>query len=205
MIIFGCTNRQIHFRNGEIHSFDSYPKLDLDFKPQSLDSKNLDWDLVWEPQAARGSRRGPGVGSGLQTPIIGFKELGLKLGLGTSSCTWIETWTWSWTWNPKPQAASGSKPGPGIGFGLQTPIVGFKEPGLRPSLGTSSCTWIETWTWTWTWNPNIWLRRTWIEVMMWSMVCLSATCGFCHRKWPVLLACVSPLLADSTIENAILP
>jgi hypothetical protein len=42
MIIFGCTNRQIHFINGEIHSFDSYPKLDLDFKPQSLDSKNLD-------------------------------------------------------------------------------------------------------------------------------------------------------------------
>jgi hypothetical protein len=29
MIIFGCTNRQIHFRNGEIHSFDSYPKLAL--------------------------------------------------------------------------------------------------------------------------------------------------------------------------------
>ncbi len=84
MIIFGCTNRQIHFRNGEIHSFDSYPKLDLDFKPQSLDSKNLDWDLVWELQAARGSK--PGPRAGLETPIFGFKEPGLRLGLGTSSC-----------------------------------------------------------------------------------------------------------------------
>jgi hypothetical protein len=37
------------------------------------------------------------------------------------------------------------------------------KPGLRPGLGTSSCTWIETWTWSCTWNPNIWLRRTWIE------------------------------------------
>jgi hypothetical protein len=66
MIIFGCTNRQIHFRNGEIHSFDSYPKLDLDFKPQSLDSKNtwfgnlklhvdrdldLELDLDFKPQS----------------------------------------------------------------------------------------------------------------------------------------------------------
>jgi hypothetical protein len=47
--------------------FYSYPKLDLDFKPQSLDSKNL----VWEPQAARGSR--PGAGAGLETPIFGFE------------------------------------------------------------------------------------------------------------------------------------
>jgi hypothetical protein len=84
MIIFGCTNRQIHFRNGEIHSFDSYPKLDLDFKPQSLDSKNLDWDLVWEPQVARGSRLG--LGAGLETLIFGFEEPGLRPGLGTSSC-----------------------------------------------------------------------------------------------------------------------
>ncbi len=61
MIIFGCTNRQIHFKNGEIHSFDSYPKLNLNFKPQFLDLKNLDWDLVWEPPAARGSRPGTGL------------------------------------------------------------------------------------------------------------------------------------------------
>jgi hypothetical protein len=47
--------------------FYSYPKLDLDFKHQSLDSKNL----VWEPQAARGSR--PGPGAGLETPIFGFE------------------------------------------------------------------------------------------------------------------------------------
>jgi hypothetical protein len=47
--------------------FDSYPKLDLDFKPQSLDSKNL----VWEPQAARGSK--PRLGVGLETPIFGFE------------------------------------------------------------------------------------------------------------------------------------
>jgi hypothetical protein len=78
MIILGCTNRQIHFRNGGIHSFDSYPKLDLDFKPQSLDSKNL----VWEPQAARGSR----PGAGLETPIFGFEEPGLRPGLGSSRC-----------------------------------------------------------------------------------------------------------------------
>ncbi len=84
MIIFGCTNRQIHNRNGEIHSFDSYPKLDLDFKPQLLDSKNLDWDLVWEPQAAHGSR--PGPRAGLETPIFGFEEPRLRPGLGTSSC-----------------------------------------------------------------------------------------------------------------------
>jgi hypothetical protein len=57
MIILGCTNRQIHFRNGEIHSFLLLPK----------------------------------IGFGLQTPIVGFKELGL----GTSSCTWIETWSWT--------------------------------------------------------------------------------------------------------------
>jgi hypothetical protein len=78
MIILGCTNRQIHFRNGKIHSFDSYPKLDLDFKPQSLDSKNL----VWEPEAAHGLRPGPR----LETPIFGFEKLGLRLGLGTSRC-----------------------------------------------------------------------------------------------------------------------
>jgi len=40
--------------------------------------------LVWEPQAARGSR--PGAGAGLETPIFGFKEPGLRPGLGTSSC-----------------------------------------------------------------------------------------------------------------------
>jgi hypothetical protein len=95
MIILGCTNRQIHFRNGEIHSFDSYPKLDLDFKPQSLDLKNL----VWEPQAARGSK--PRPGAGLETPIFGFEEPGLRPGLGTSRCN--------------------------RGFGLQTLNLGFEE------------------------------------------------------------------------------
>jgi hypothetical protein len=99
MIIFGCTNRQIHFKNGEIHSFDSYPKLDLDFKPQSLDLKNLDWDLVWEPQAARGSRLGPGF----ETPIFRFEEPGLRHGLGTSSYN--------------------------RGYGLQTLNLGFEEEG----------------------------------------------------------------------------
>jgi hypothetical protein len=58
--------------------------LDLDFKPQSLDSKNLDWDLVWEPQAACGSR--PGPEARLETPIFGFEEPGLRPSLGTSSC-----------------------------------------------------------------------------------------------------------------------
>ncbi len=43
-----------------------------------MDSKNL----VWEPQAARGSRPGPG----LETPIFGFEEPGLRPGLGTSRC-----------------------------------------------------------------------------------------------------------------------
>jgi hypothetical protein len=71
-------------RNGEMHSFDSYPKLDMDFKPQSLDLKNLDWDLVWEPQAAHGSR--PEPGTGLEIPIFGFEKPGLRPGLGTSSC-----------------------------------------------------------------------------------------------------------------------
>jgi hypothetical protein len=28
---------------------------------------------------------------------------------------------------------------PGPGPGLETPIFGFEEPGLRPGLGTSSC------------------------------------------------------------------
>ncbi len=28
---------------------------------------------------------------------------------------------------------------PGPGAGLETPIFGFEEPGLRPGLGTSSC------------------------------------------------------------------
>ncbi len=41
-----------------------------------MDSKNL----VWEPQAARGSRLG------LETPIFGFEEPRLGLGLGTSRC-----------------------------------------------------------------------------------------------------------------------
>jgi hypothetical protein len=99
MIILGCTNRQVHFRNGEIHSFDSYPKLDIDFKPQSLDSKNL----VWEPQAACGSR--PGAGAGLETPIFGFEELGLRPGLGTSRCN--------------------------SGSGLQTLNLGFEEGGEK--------------------------------------------------------------------------
>jgi hypothetical protein len=27
----------------------------------------------------------------------------------------------------------------GAGAGLETPIFGFEEPGLRPGLGTSSC------------------------------------------------------------------
>jgi hypothetical protein len=45
-----------------------------------LDSKNL----VWEPQAARGSR--PRPRAGLETPIFGFKEPRLRLGLGTSRC-----------------------------------------------------------------------------------------------------------------------
>jgi len=97
MIILGCTNRQNHFINGEIHSFDSYPKLDLDFKPQSLDSKNL----VWEPQVACGSR--PRPGAGLETPIFGFEEPGLRPGLGNSRCN--------------------------SGFGLQTLNLGFEEGG----------------------------------------------------------------------------
>ncbi len=45
-----------------------------------MDSKNL----VWEPQAARGSR--PRPGPGLETPIFGFEEPGLRPGLGTSRC-----------------------------------------------------------------------------------------------------------------------
>ncbi len=45
-----------------------------------MDSKNL----VWEPQAARRSR--PGAGAGLETPIFGFEEPRLRLGLGTSRC-----------------------------------------------------------------------------------------------------------------------
>jgi hypothetical protein len=97
MIILGCTNRQNHFINGEIHSFDSYPKLDLDFKPQSLDLKNL----VWEPQVACGSR--PRPGAGLETPIFGFEEPGLRPGLGTSRCN--------------------------SGSGLQTLNLGFEEGG----------------------------------------------------------------------------
>ncbi len=45
-----------------------------------MDSKNL----VWEPQAARVSR--PGPGPGLETPIFGFKEPRLRPGLGNSRC-----------------------------------------------------------------------------------------------------------------------
>jgi hypothetical protein len=60
-----------------------------------LDSKNL----VWEPQAARGSR--PGPGPGLETPIFGFEEPGLRPGLGTSRCN--------------------------CGSGLQTLNLGFEE------------------------------------------------------------------------------
>ncbi len=45
-----------------------------------MDSKNL----VWEPQAAHGSR--PEPGAGLETPIFGFEEPGLRPGLGTSRC-----------------------------------------------------------------------------------------------------------------------
>jgi hypothetical protein len=71
--------------------------LDLDFKPQSLDSKNL----VWEPQATCGSR--PGPGAGLETPIFGFEEPGLRPGLGTSRCN--------------------------SGSGLQTLNLGFEEGG----------------------------------------------------------------------------
>ncbi len=40
--------------------------------------------MVWEPQAARRSR--PGPGPGLETPIFGFEEPGLRPGLGTSRC-----------------------------------------------------------------------------------------------------------------------
>jgi hypothetical protein len=40
--------------------------------------------LVWEPQATRGSR--PGPGARLETPIFGFEEPRLRPGLGTSSC-----------------------------------------------------------------------------------------------------------------------
>ncbi len=47
-----------------------------------MDSKNL----VWEPQAARGSRPGPGPGPGLETLIFGFEEPRLRPGLGTSRC-----------------------------------------------------------------------------------------------------------------------
>jgi hypothetical protein len=45
-----------------------------------LDSKNL----VWEPQAARRSR--PGPGARLETPIFCFEEPRLRPGLGTSRC-----------------------------------------------------------------------------------------------------------------------
>ncbi len=62
-----------------------------------MDSKNL----VWEPQAARGSRPGLGPGPGLETPIFGFKEPGLRPGLGTSRCN--------------------------CGSGLQTLNLGFEE------------------------------------------------------------------------------
>ncbi len=66
-----------------------------------MDSKNL----VWEPQAARGSRPGAGAGAGagaeLETPIFGFEEPRLRPGLGTSRC------------NP--------------GSGLQTLNLGFEE------------------------------------------------------------------------------
>ncbi len=55
--------------------------------------------LVWEPQAARGSR--PGPGAGLETLIFGFEEPGLRPGLGTSRCN--------------------------RGFGLQTLNLGFEE------------------------------------------------------------------------------
>jgi hypothetical protein len=160
----------------------SYPKLDLDFKPQSLDSKNLDWDLVWEPQAARGSR--PGPGAGLETPIFGFEEPGLRPGLGTSSCN--------------------------RGAGLQTLNLGFeeeeeedeggwdmvREPEATHTSDICKC------------DPCVWLHlklrlgfaksqrvsRTdrWsvspppagsaIEKAGSASVCLSATCGFCHRK-----------------------
>jgi hypothetical protein len=59
--------------------------LDVDFKPHSLESKNLDWDLVWELRAARGS--------GLQNLNLGFeKEDG-------------------WDLVREPQAAPGSRPG----------------------------------------------------------------------------------------------
>jgi hypothetical protein len=39
------------FGNLKLH-MDRDLDLDLDLKPQSLASKNLDWDLVWELQAA---------------------------------------------------------------------------------------------------------------------------------------------------------
>ncbi len=45
-----------------------------------MDLKNL----VWEPQATRGSK--PGPGAGLETPIFGFEEPRLRPGLGTSRC-----------------------------------------------------------------------------------------------------------------------
>ncbi len=38
--------------------------------------------MVWEPQAARGSR----PGAGLETLIFGFEEPRLRPGLGTSRC-----------------------------------------------------------------------------------------------------------------------
>jgi hypothetical protein len=60
-----------------------------------LDSKNL----VWEPQAARGSR--PGPGARFETPIFGFEEPGLRPNLGTSRCN--------------------------CGSGLQTLNLGFEE------------------------------------------------------------------------------
>jgi hypothetical protein len=55
--------------------------------------------LVWEPQAAHGSRPGPGVV--LETLIFGFEEPGLRPGLGISSCN--------------------------CGSGLQTLNLGFEE------------------------------------------------------------------------------
>ncbi len=63
--------------------------------------------MVWEPQAARGSR--PEPGAGLETPIFGFEEPRLRLGLGTSRCN--------------------------LGSGLQTLNLGFEEEKKKKRWG----------------------------------------------------------------------